>query len=129
MLMPAAVLVVLVLASIAVDMALVQLRQRQAFDLAAAAANDAVTAGADRAALRSGEYRLDPAAVEAVVASSVAASELAPSLAGPPEVTITPDGVEVTVTLTADYLFADVIPGAAEGTTVTASALATAEPP
>jgi hypothetical protein len=127
MLMPAGVLIVLVLASIAVDMALVQLRQRQAYDLAAAAANDAATAGADQAALRSGEYRIDPGAAESVVATAVEASELAGSLAGAPEVLVTDDGVVVTVALTADYVFAGVMPGAPDGTTVTATASATTE--
>ena len=44
MLVPAGLLIVLVMASIAVDMSLVHLRQRQAYDLASAAANDAATA-------------------------------------------------------------------------------------
>ena len=127
MLMPAGVLIVLVLASIAVDMALVQLRQRQAYDLAAAAANDAVTAGADPAALRRGEYRLDPDAAESIVATAVGASDLAASLAAPPDVDVTDDGLVVTVSLTADYVFAGVIPGAPDGTTVTATATATSE--
>ena len=129
MLLPAGVLVVLVLASIAVDMALVQLRQRQAFDLAASAANDAATAGVDQGQVRSGRYVLDPEAAAASVERSLAASELAPDLAGAPEVTVTPDTVEVTVTLAADYLFAGVIPGTPDGTVVTATASATAEAP
>ena len=127
MLMPAGVLIVLVLASIAVDMDLVQLRQRQAYDLAAAAANDAATAGADHAALRNGEYRIDPGAAESVVATAVGASALAGSLAAPPDVVVTDDGVVVTVALTADYVFAGVMPGAPDGTTVTATASATTE--
>ncbi|HLM64650.1 MAG TPA: hypothetical protein VK306_10165 [Acidimicrobiales bacterium] len=129
MLMPAGVLVVLILASIAVDMAVVQLRQRQAFDLAAAAANDAATAAADRAALRSGAFRVDPESARRVVALSVAASELAPHLAEPPTVTVGDAGVVVTVAVRADYLFAGVIPGAPHGTIVTASASAGAEQP
>jgi len=129
MLMPAGVLVVLILASIAVDMAVVQLRQRQAFDLAAAAANDAATAAADQAALRSGGFRVDPESARRVVAQSVAASELAPDLAEPPTVTVVDEGVVVTVAVRADYLFADVIPGAPDGTVVTATATAGAEEP
>ena len=130
MLMPAGVLIVLVLASIAIDMALVQLRQRQAFDLAAGAANDAVTAGADQAALRSGDYVVDPGAAAAVVETVVGASRLAPDLAALPDVAVTPAGeVRVTITLAADYLFAGVVPGAPDGTTVTATATAGAEEP
>lgn len=127
MLMPAGVLVVLILASIAVDMAVVQLRQRQALDLAASAANDAATA-ADAPALRSGRFRVDPARARAVVDEAVAASELAPDLVAAPVVSVTPEGVEVTLSLAADYVFAGVVPGAPDGTTVTATASATAAP-
>jgi hypothetical protein len=125
-LMPAGVLVVLVLASIAVDLAIVHLRQRQAFDLAAGAANDAATAAADEVALRSGEFRLDPAQARAIVERVVAASSLAPEVAAPPEVVVTDEGVEVTLSLEADYVFAGVMPGAPDGTVVTATVSATA---
>jgi hypothetical protein len=50
-----------------------------------------------------------------------AASELAPELAEPPTVTVGDEGVAVTVAVRADYLFADVIPGAPDGTVVTAT--------
>ena len=69
---PAALLVVVVLASITVDLARLRLVHRQVDDTAAAAANDAVTAGLDVDALRRGEdYRLDPRRVERVVRRSV----------------------------------------------------------
>ena len=129
MLMPAGLLIVLVLASIAVDMSLVHLRKRQAFELAAAAANDAATAGVDQGRLRAThEYVLDPEKTRAVVADVVAASELSPELARPPVVTVTAAGVRVELALEADYIFADVVPGAPDGTEVTASATATAVP-
>jgi hypothetical protein len=102
MLVPAGVLIVFVLASIAVDMSLVHLRKRQAFDLASAAANDAATAGADQAALRSGSYVIEPGSARAVVDDVVGASELAPHLAAPPSVTVTAEGVSVEITLEAD---------------------------
>ncbi|HLM29432.1 MAG TPA: hypothetical protein VK360_05875, partial [Acidimicrobiales bacterium] len=111
MLVPAGVLIVLVLASIAVDMSLVHLRKRQAFDLASAAANDAATAGADQAALRLGSYVIEPGSARAVVDDVVGASELAPLLAAPPSVTVTAEGVSVEITLEADYVFAGVLPG------------------
>jgi hypothetical protein len=127
MLMPAGLLIVLVLASIAVDMSVVHLRKRQAFELAAAAANDAVTAAVDQGRLRTThEYVLDPERARAVVADVVAASEVAPELARPPVVTVTAAGVRVELALEADYIFADVVPGAPDGTEVTASATATA---
>ena len=127
MLMPAGLLIVLVLASIAVDMSLVHLRKRQAFELAAAAANDAATGGLDQGRLRTThDYVLDPERTRAVVEDVVAASELAPQLARPPVVTVTAVGVRVELVLEADYIFADVVPGAPDGTEVTASATATA---
>jgi hypothetical protein len=126
MLVPAAVLIVLIMASIAVDMALVQLRQRQAYDLAAGAANDAATAAADQGALRAGSYRVDAEAARRVVERVVAASELAPEIAGAPTVRVTPEGVEVEVALRADYIFAGVVPGAPDGRTVRATATASA---
>lgn len=129
MLMPACVLVVLILASIAVDMALVHLRQRQAFDVAASAANDAVTAGIDRARAHQGRYELDPAAVRATVERTVAASEIAAHLVEPPHVTVEGDTVEVVLTAEADYLFTATMPGAPDGTRVTARASATAVVP
>jgi hypothetical protein len=128
MLMPACVLVVLVLASLAVDMALVHLRQRQAHDLAAAAANDAVTGGADPVVLRQGGYGLDPHLVDAVVDRSLAASDLAPHLVGSPEISIVGSSVEIALAVRADYLFAKAVPGAADGTVVRAIATATASP-
>jgi hypothetical protein len=125
--MPAGLLIVLVLASIAVDMSLVHLRKRQAFELAAAAANDSATAGVDQGRLRTTHaYVLDPARTRAVVEEVVAASDLAPSLAGPPVVTVSGAGVRVELTLEAEYIFADVVPGAPDGVLVTASATATA---
>lgn len=59
-LFPAAVLVMFVLASIAIDAALTFSAQRQLQDIAAAAANDAATAFQDEAYFDSGEIRLDP---------------------------------------------------------------------
>ncbi|HEX6424612.1 MAG TPA: hypothetical protein VFZ79_14115 [Acidimicrobiales bacterium] len=126
LLVPAALLIVLVMASIAVDMSLVHLRRRQAYDLAAGAANDAVTAAADEGSLRAGGYRVDPDRAQQVVERIVAASELAPDVAAPPTVRVTAEGVVVEVSLRADYIFAGVVPGAPDGTTVTASASATA---
>jgi hypothetical protein len=120
--MPAGLLVVLVLAAIAVDLSVVQLRKRQAFDLASAAANDAVTAGADHQALRQGSYLLDPARTEQALAAAIEASELGPQAEW--SYRPIPTGVEVTVTLRADYVFAGVIPGAPDGTPVTARASA-----
>ena len=59
-LMPAAVLVVMVLAAITMDLSLVHLGRRETIAAAEAAANDAATFGLDERAYRSGAgYRLD----------------------------------------------------------------------
>ncbi len=129
MLVPAGLLIVLVMASIAVDMSLVQLRQRQAHDLAAGAANDAATAAADLGSLRSGDYVVDQRAATGVAERVIAASELAGDVVGTPAVRVADGRVEVEISLYADYIFAGVIPGAADGMTVTATASATADNP
>jgi hypothetical protein len=129
MLMPACVLVVVVLASIAVDMAMVHMRQRQALDLAASAANDAVTAGADPALLREGAFGLDAGRVQSTVERTVAASDLAAHLVGRPRVRLAGDTVEVSLDVEADYLFTGALPGTPDATTVHARASATAVQP
>ena len=129
MLVPAGLLIVLIMASIAVDMSIVQLRQRQAHDLAAGAANDAATAAADTAQIRSGSYTVDADAASAVVGRIVAASDLAPDVVGGPVVRVTGNVIEVEVSLYADYIFATAVPGASDGVTVTARASAVAQEP
>jgi uncharacterized membrane protein len=98
LLFPAAALVMLVLAAIAVDLGLVHVRQRELWSLADAAANDAAGYGVDPLLLRTtGEVRIDPtraasAAADATVASGVSGVRIA-------EVVVHPDGTEVTVAL------------------------------
>jgi hypothetical protein len=125
-LMPACVLIVLVLAAIAVDMSLVHLRQRQAFDVAASAANDAVTAGADPAWLRAGTYHVTLSAARAVVEDAVAISDLSPHVVELETVAIDSQTVEVVLTVDVDHLFTGVIPGAPRSSRVTATASASA---
>ncbi|HEV8297036.1 MAG TPA: hypothetical protein VGQ20_07065 [Acidimicrobiales bacterium] len=124
MLMPAAVLVMLVLGSIAVDFAFVGLRERELRNAAAGAANDAATAGLSRVALREGDTTLDPDEVERVVDAALAATDL--HLAAPPVVEIGPDGRTVTVFLAAtyEYVFAKALPGAPDHFTVRSRATA-----
>jgi hypothetical protein len=126
MLVPAGVLIVLVMASIAVDMSLVHLRQRQAHDLAAGAANDAATAALDPSSVRSRQVVADHDLAVAVVERVVAASDLAPEVVGSPIVRVDGDRVEVEISLRAEYIFAGAIPGTADGMTVTATASARA---
>jgi tRNA A-37 threonylcarbamoyl transferase component Bud32 len=75
MLMPAAVLIVLLLGAIAVDSAITYLGQRQAYNVAFDAANDAAGAGFDLDAARtSGDIVYDADRVEALAAQAVAAA-------------------------------------------------------
>ena len=133
--MPFGVLVVLVLGAIAVDLSLVHLAEREAHAAASAAVNDAVGAGLDVDALyTSGGYRLDPARVHSVVTTSLAAQEHSGRrlhLAAGPHLSDrdgdgNADTVTVTVRVDVDYLFAAAVPGAPAGTSVEASATATA---
>lgn len=130
MLMPAGVLVVLLLGAIAFDLSLVFLRQRQASSLAVDVANDIATAALDEPAFRaSGTYRLDPKEATRLGREAALASHLAPELVDV-DITVVGDAaVEVRVVLAVDYVFARAIPGAADGTTVTAAASAVAEVP
>lgn len=125
MLMPAAVMVVLVLGAIAFDLTVVHLGEREVADAASAAANDAVTHGLDEDALRNhGTYLLDPGRVDEAVQRSLAARGLTDHA---PTVVIQPlgaDGVEVTVAMQVDYVFARALPGPSS-TTVEATARAT----
>ena len=107
MLMPAAVLIVLLLGAIAVDSAIVYLRQRQAYNVAFDAANDAAGAGFDLEAARTtGEIVWDPQRVEALAAEAIAAA----GIDGLELVAARPDGdgVEVTVEVTVEHLFVQV---------------------
>lgn len=125
---PAALLVMVVLASITVDFARLHLGQRQADDLAAATANDAVTVGLDEAAFRSGAgYHLDVTRVDAVVAGHLAGADRS-ILRG-----VTAMGslqgarsVAVTVTARVPLAFARAIPGTPAFVSIRAGATATA---
>ncbi len=128
-LMPAAMLIVLLLGAIAVDLTIVHLRQQQAIEAAASAANDAVTGGLDQTALRAGHgYHLDPAQVDAAVDRSIDAQGLADQLAAPPQITEpTANSITVVLTLRAEYLFARALPGTPHSTTVRGTATATVQ--
>jgi hypothetical protein len=129
MLMPAGVLVTLLLGAIAFDLSVVFLRQRQASSLAVDLANDLATASLDEASFRAdGEFRLDPERAEDLAVAMVDASELRDELVSY-EVEVLDDvTVRVQVVLRAEYVFAKAIPGPSDGTTVEASATATAAP-
>lgn len=77
MLMPAAIVIVLLLGAIAVDSAIVYLGQRQAYNVAFDAANDAAGAGFDAAEARAtGTIVYRPDRVRELVAEAVLAADL-----------------------------------------------------
>ena len=126
---PAALLVMVVLASITVDFARLHLGQRQADDLAAATANDAVTVGLDETAIRSGAgYRLDVSRVDAVVAGHLAGADRS-TLRGVTARGSVQGARSVTVTVAAHVplAFAHAVPGTPASVGIRARATATAQ--
>jgi Flp pilus assembly protein TadG len=110
MLMPAAVLIVILLGSIAVDFSVVFMAQHDLVSASSAAANDAVTFGVDQATFRSGGgYELDRDRVETAVATALSSRGLCGQVTG----TITIEGASVTVDLhrQVKYIFAKAVPG------------------
>jgi hypothetical protein len=129
MLMPAAVLVVIVMAAICVDQSLAFLRQRQASSVAVDVANDLATAALDEARYRSsGTYVLDESRARELGHGLVAGSDVGAHVVGVDIRLAAPDEVVVELTVQVDYVFARALPGAADGTTVTARAAAVAAP-
>jgi hypothetical protein len=121
---PAALLVMVVLAAITVDFARLHLAQRQADDLAAATANDAVTVGLDIGAFRTGsDYRLAPGRIRSIAAAH---AHRAPLPVGVTTRLTDPRSVAVTVTAPVPLAFSRAIPGVPHQVTVRAEARATA---
>lgn len=126
MLVPVGILVLLVLASIAVDAAIVHGAQRDLANRTAAAAGDIANAALDDAALY-GESRvvLDDA-VAAAYTQSVFAPERRPAGYEHWSAEVATDGRRVTVAAAAEvrYLFSPAIPGAPRTATVRATSTA-----
>ena len=131
MLMPAAVLVLVALAGISVDSAMVFLAERQLADAAAAAANDAVAAALDDAAFyERGEVRLDGGRVRDVAAASVdarSADWLQPVETIRVDVDPARAAVTVEVSATVRRLFGRAMPGVTDRVAVGATATAVLE--
>ena len=121
MLMPAAMLIVILLGSIAVDFAVVFLGQRDLGAAAASAANNAATYGLDEAAFRAGEgYQFRADQVETAVRSVLVTRGLCDD-----DVTtsVEVDGVTVIVRMSrnVEYIFAKALPGVSHETRVRAT--------
>ncbi len=112
-LVPAAFLVLMALAALAVDSAVAYQAQAQLHDDLLAAANDAASAGLSNASFYAGHgVTLDPATVATVVCQSVTASGVASSLHHLHlAVAVAGDAVEVTATASVDPVFGRIVPG------------------
>src|SRR5205085_9323567 len=118
----------LMLGGIAFDFAHLYLAKRELTAVAESAANDAVTYGADPAAVRRGNgYVLDPGRVMQSVEASLATHASDLQLVGDPAVElVSPTVVQVTVTARIEYVFTKAIPGARTSETVRVTARAEA---
>jgi hypothetical protein len=130
LLIPAGALVMVLLGSLAVDLSLVSLRQRQALNLAAAAANDAVTVGLDVATLHSdGEYVVRADLARTAAGDAIEHSDLVRHVR---TFEVLTEGARATVRLTVEvrYVIARSMPFASDAHLITVEATATAvEPP
>ena len=128
MLMPAAVLVLIMLAAIAFDYSHLYLAKRDLTSLADAAANNAVTYGVDQASIRRGDgYVLDPDLVERSVVASIGVHSRDLHLVGEPLVElVTPTEVRITLVARIDYVFTRAVPGARDSETVRVTSIADA---
>jgi Flp pilus assembly protein TadG len=132
LLFPVAVLVVVVLAAITVDSAIVFLGQREVANTVAAAANDAATIGVSNGTFyRAGAVELDPATAE-----QMATERVRVGLDGDRfrdlrvDVTVIggaegcPPSVRVHASATVAHVFAPAVPGAPRRSTVEATSVA-----
>ena len=126
MLVPAAVLVLVILAAIAVDSSVVMLGQRELANATAAAANDAATVAIDVDRLRRDDCIeiLDERAYEVAAKAALLQSDAVEILPGDIEVTV--DDLEVTVAMsgTVEHVFAKAVPGGRRTSRVSATSTA-----
>ncbi|MFM7063260.1 MAG: hypothetical protein ACKO04_07180 [Actinomycetes bacterium] len=117
---PACMLVVLGLGTVAVDGAVVHAAQRRLLMVCAAAADDAAGMVDARAVQRDGSVRLDEAAARRVATARLAATRRIGASAGPTR--IVPDArrgtVDVATTVDVAHLVFRLLPGGAGPTTV-----------
>lgn len=127
-LMPVAVLVFIVLGSLAVDASLAFLGEREVSNLASAVANDAATQGIDVVRYYgTGELVIDPVRVREVADAAIARSGLDQLEGLTIDTDVVGDSVVVRVRAQVRSLFSRALPGGLELREVAASAQATAE--
>ena len=127
-LMPVAVLVFIVLGSLAVDASLAFLGEREVSNLASAVANDAATQGIDVVRYYgTGELVIDPVRVREVADAAIARSGLDHLEGLTIDTDVVGDSVVVRVRAQVRSLFSRALPGGLELREVAASAQATAE--
>jgi Flp pilus assembly protein TadG len=111
-LVPAAFLVLILLAALAVDNAVAYQARQQLHDALVAAANDSVTAGLNQQAFYSGgTVQLDPASVESAACTAIRAQDLSGFHQLQVEVAVSGDYVRVTGSGSVDAVFGRAIPG------------------
>jgi hypothetical protein len=123
MLLPAAVLVLFVLAGISVDAAVTFTQQRQLVSTAGDAANDAASALARAGVYGGGDVTLDPVEVDRTIRRVLAEDGV------DAEASWSVDGTTVTLRLTrqVDLIFTRAVPGVAHERTVHATVTAHAQ--
>jgi Flp pilus assembly protein TadG len=132
LLFPAAVLIVVALAAVAVDSSIAFLGERELANATAAAANDAAgQAVSDRAFYQGGRIELDPAAVERVAVNRVRAAldgrhrDLAvEARAMPPSAAGCGWTVRVSARARVSYIFSPAVPGGPDSVAVDATTVA-----
>ena len=121
MLFPAAVMVLMVLAAIAVDLTSVHRARREVYRSASQAADDAA-AMVDQHSLRAGDlHTIDLAAARRLVRAELALAGLPGPIVDGPRVELgpRPGTVAVHVAVSVDHFFAKALPGAASTERIT----------
>ena len=114
LLFPAAVMVLMVLAAIAVDLTSIHLARREVYRIASQAADDAA-AMIDHHSLRTGDLRtIDLSAATRLVRGELTVAKMPGAIVDGPRVRLgpRPGTVEVTLTISVEHFFAKAIPGA-----------------
>ncbi len=122
LLFPVAILVVILLGSIAVDFSLVHLRHQELEDVAAAAANDAASAVATDVLYTGGDITLAEDRARQVAIASIDARGLDGVVID--SIVVDADTVSVAVHMDVEYILAPALPGASNGQRVHGTATA-----